>query len=144
VNRYRSPAYDNFHSVNIIQRDALPHYIDLYSNIHQGISEQAVTMIDRFYDNLDLHSFELLWERIIDSLHADTQFEPFNPGNLIPHHYNQEKAILEIYVDDGTLYKTLTSRPIFDFTEAMGRILTETCGRPIRPQVKNHSKILNP
>jgi len=144
VNRYRSPAYDNFHSVNVIKRDALPHYIDIYSRIHQGLSDQARGMIDRFYENLDLHSFELLWERVIANLHKDSQFEPFNPGNLIPHHYNKEKAILEIYVDDVTLYKGITGRPIFDFTEAMGRILTEICGKPIRPQVKNHSKILNP
>lgn len=144
VNRYRSPAYDNFHSVNIIRSDTLPHYIDLYSNIHAGLGAHAGAMIDQFYANLDLHSFELLWDRIIGRLHADEQFAPFNPGNLIPHHFNTEKAILEIYVDDVTLYKTLTTRPIFDFTEAMERILSEICGRHIRPQVKNHSKILNP
>jgi len=144
VNRYRSAAYDNFHSVNIIHRSILPDYIDLFSAIHQGIGTQAKQMIDRFYANLDLTSFELLWERIIDRLHRDEQFAPFNPGNLIPHHFNAAKSVLEIYVDDVTLYKTLTTRPIFDFTEAMGMILTETCGRPIRPQFKNHSKILNP
>ncbi len=145
VNRYRSLAYDNFHSVNIIQRDILPRYIDLFSDIHQGLGSHAGTMIDRFYDNLDLTSFELLWERIISRLHdEEEQFSPFNPGNLIPHHFNAQKGILEIYVDDVTLYKTLTTRPIFDFTEAMGRILTKICSRPVRPQVKNHSKILNP
>ncbi len=144
INRYRSPAYDNFHSVNIIQRSVLPHYIDLFSDIHHGIADQAKRMIDRFYEHLDLTSFELLWDRVIDRLHQDEQFAAFNPGNLIPHHFNQEKAILEIYVDDHTLYRTLTTRPIFDFTQAMEGILTEVCGKAIRPQFKNHSKILNP
>jgi hypothetical protein len=144
VNRYRSSAYDNFYSANVIRRDHLPHYIDLYTDIHDGMRSQVGQMIDRFYNELDLQSFELLWDRIIDRLHQDAQFAPFNPGNLIPHHFNREKAILEIYVDDVTLYKTLTTRPIFDFTEAMAKILTEICGRDIRPQFKNHSKILNP
>jgi hypothetical protein len=144
VNRYRSAAYDNFYSANIIRRDNLSRYIDIYTDIHEGMRSQVGEMIDRFYDELDLESFELLWDRIIHRLHQDEQFAPFNPGNLIPHHYNREKAILEIYVDDITLYKTLTTRPIFDFTEAMAKILTEVCGRDIRPQFKNHSKILNP
>jgi hypothetical protein len=144
VNRYRSSAYDNFYSANIIRQDALPRYIDIYNAIHDGVHGQVRQMIDRFYAELDLTSFELLWDRIIDRLHSDEQFGPFNPGNLIPHHYNREKSILEIYVDDVTLYKTLTTRPIFDFTEAMAKILGEVCGRDIRPQFKNHSKILNP
>jgi hypothetical protein len=144
VNRYRSSAYDNFYSANIIQRDHLARYIDIYTNIHEGMKDQVTEMIDRFYQELDLSSFELLWDRIIARLHQDEQFAPFNPGNLIPHHFNREKSILEIYVDDVTLYKTLTTRPIFDFTEAVAKILTEICGRDIRPQFKNHSKILNP
>ena len=144
VNRYRSPAYDNFYSANIIRQDALPEYIDIYTRIHDGIQGQVQGMMDKFYSNLDLTSFELLWDRIINRLHKDDQFAPFNPGNLIPHHYNQKKSILEIYVDDITLYKTLTTRPLYDFTESMGKILTEVCGRDIHPQFKNHSKILNP
>ncbi|MFQ5508666.1 MAG: hypothetical protein ACE5FN_04920 [Leptospirillia bacterium] len=144
VNRYRSPAYDNFHSANIIRREMLPHYIDVYTRIHEGTRDHVREMIDRFYENLDLAAFEMLWDRIIDRLHKDEHFAAFNPGNLIPHHYNPDKSILEIYVDDVTLYKTLTTRPIFDFTEAMSKILTEICGRDIRPQFKNHSKILNP
>jgi hypothetical protein len=144
VNRYRSSAYDNFYSANIIRQDALTRYIDIYTAIHEGIQGQVSQMIERFYAELDLTSFELLWDRIISRLHQDEQFAPLNPGNLIPHHYNREKSILEIYVDDVTLYKTLTTRPIFDFTEAMAKILTEICGRDIRPQFKNHSKILNP
>ena len=144
VNRYRSLAYDNFYTANIIRRDILPRYIETYTDIHHGVRDQVNEMIARFYDNLDLTSFELLWDRIIGHLHADEQFAPFNPGNLIPHHFNADKAILEIYVDDVTLYKALTHRPIFDFTQAMEQILTEVCGRPIRPQFKNHSKILNP
>lgn len=144
VNRYRSQAYDNFYTTNIIRRDMLSEYIDIFTRIHDGMCGQVKGMIDRFYDNLDLTSFELLWDRIIDRLHKDEQFAPFNPGNLIPHHYNPGKAILEIYVDDNTLYRTLTTRPLYDFTEAMAKILTEVCGHNIRPQFKNHSKILNP
>ncbi len=144
VNRYRSPSYDNFYSANIIRRDALDRYIDTYTEIHDGMVGQVSGMMEKFYANLDLRSFELLWDRIIDRLHKDAQFAPFNPGNLIPHHYNAEKRVLEIYVDDLTLFKTLTDRPIFDFTEAMQKILAEICGIDIRPQFKNHSKILNP
>ncbi|MDH4228459.1 MAG: hypothetical protein OEW11_01780 [Nitrospirota bacterium] len=144
VNRYRSPAYDSFYSVNIIHQSALARYIDIYTKIHDGTLSQVKKMIGRFYDNLDLDSFEVLWDRVIARLHQDPQFAPFNPGNLIPHHFNRDKAILEIYVDDTTLYKALTTRPMYDFTEAMAKILTEVCGRDIRPQFKNHSKILNP
>ncbi|MDH5527274.1 MAG: hypothetical protein OEY97_08215 [Nitrospirota bacterium] len=144
VNRYRSPAYDAFYSTNIIRNTSLERYIDIYTHLHDGMVEQVQQMIGRFYENLDLGSFEVLWDRIIDRLHQDEQFAPFNPGNLIPHHYNAEKSILEIYVDDTTLYKTLTTRPMYDFTEAVGKILSEVCGRDIRPQFKSHSKILNP